>query len=299
MKQLQVSFDGTYDPTGYLFSLAKCLSASIRCSPYRALADDIVASSGFAFRMWVDGAQLCPSAMSIWEFAKQKPWVENGGLSCGYVQRLWDEDAVEAQRRLAAQELIEASVETGTAPVVWDVSGGEWGLITGCDREARLYETLKIDGTRALLPYDRLGKLEIPILSVLTVTGRTDKSAAQILADTKKLAASHLRGEEWCENAKGLAAYDALMSFVREKLTTDAEWNLQYYLGTYAGLKWYAWQFFAKYRESELEALYKTVYESWKRAFDLSCTDADAKEQIAALLETAKDAEAKALQIMA
>lgn len=57
MKKINVSFDGTTDTTGYLFSLMKSLSASLRCSKYHDWADDIVASSGFAFRMWVDSNQ--------------------------------------------------------------------------------------------------------------------------------------------------------------------------------------------------------------------------------------------------
>ena len=66
MKNLSVTFAGTTDPTGYLFSFAKCLSAALRCSRFADFADDAVAASGFAFRMWVDGGSLCPSATSIW-----------------------------------------------------------------------------------------------------------------------------------------------------------------------------------------------------------------------------------------
>jgi len=76
MKKLSLSWDGIEDPTGYLFSFAKCISAAVKNSPYSSLSEDIIASSGFAFRMWV-ASDLCPSAMSIWEFKKQKPWVEN------------------------------------------------------------------------------------------------------------------------------------------------------------------------------------------------------------------------------
>ena len=94
MKKLNVSFDGTADPTGYLFSLVKCLSAALRCGGYAEFADDIVAASGFAFRMWA-APDLCPSETSIWEFAAQKRWVENGGLTCGYAERLWGQDDID------------------------------------------------------------------------------------------------------------------------------------------------------------------------------------------------------------
>ena len=42
----------------------------VRNSPYETYAEDIIAASGFAFRMWVDAGQLCPCATSIWEFKK-------------------------------------------------------------------------------------------------------------------------------------------------------------------------------------------------------------------------------------
>ena len=115
------------------------------------------------------------------------------------------------------------------------------------------------------------------------------------MRDTKKLAAAHLRGKEWCDNAKGLAAYDALLAFVRDKLTADTAWNLEYMLGTYAALKWYAWQFFEKYGEAELAALYKTVYEAWQAAFD---GRAGEKARICELLEAAKTAETRAAALM-
>ena len=87
MKKLNINFEQTTDTTGYLFSLTKCLSAVLKCSEWKDFADDIIASSGFAFRMWV-AADLCPSAMSIWEFAKQPEWVANGGLVCDYTERM-------------------------------------------------------------------------------------------------------------------------------------------------------------------------------------------------------------------
>lgn len=65
----------------------------------------------------------------------------------------------------------------------------------------------------------------------------TSKTRTNIVADMKKLATSHLRGEEWCDNAKGIAAYDALIGFICNKYTNDVSWNLEYYLGTYAELK--------------------------------------------------------------
>lgn len=300
MKKVNVNFNGITDTTGYLFSFAKCLSAALMHSGYAGYADDIIASSGFAFRMWVDAA-LCPSAASIWEFRQQKPWVENGGLTADYAERLWGEDAVEEERRLKATEIIKTSVDSGIAAVSWDISGCEWGLITGYDDETSAFATLKISGEESSIRYDQLGRLDLPIMSVLTVTGKSDKSRGDIVRDTKKLAKSHLYGEEWCDNAKGLAAYDALIGFVTEKLMGESVWNLEYMLGTYAALKWYAWKFFEKYGEQELAALYKTVHEAWQAAFDANRRDMpldEKKAKMAELLTYAKDAETKAAEMM-
>ena len=296
MKKLNVSFEGVQDTTGYLFSLAKSLSAVLRCGGYEEYAEDIIAASGFAFRTWA-AADLCPSAMSIWEFKKQKPWVENGGLICRYVERMWGEDAVEKERREEAIQLIRESVDRGMAAVAWDISGAEWGIITGYDEENRILYTRKTDDSEDQIPYDRLGQLELPILSVLTVAGSAPKDDKQLVADTKALIASHLRGEEWCDNAQGIAAYDTLIEFIRDKLTPDVVWNLEYYLGTYAALRFYAWKFFAKYEEQELAALYDIVYRSWQEAFELKCNadvmDMEVREQLIALLQRAKEAEEK------
>ena len=298
MKKLPVTFAGTTDTTGYLFSFAKSLSAALRCSRFADFADDAVAASGFAFRMWVDGGSLCPSATSIWAFKKQKPWVENAGLVCDYVERLWGQDALEAERREAAIAMIRRSIDDGVAAVAWDISGSEWGLVVGYDDETETLATLKINGREDSVPYAKLGQLDLPILSVLTVTGSVPKSPEQLVADTKRLAVGHLRGKEWCDNAKGLAAYDALIGYIREKLTDEQGWNLQYYLGTYAALKWYAARFFAKYGEAELAVLYEDVYGAWKQAFDFSRAGKIDCAQIAAQLETAQAAETRAAEEM-
>ena len=300
MKKLEVTFKNTRDTTGYLFSLTKCLSAALSYGGYAEYAQDIIASSGFAFRMWA-ASDLCPSAMSIWEFQKQKPWVENGGLCCDYVERMWGQDEIEEERRLKGIEIIKESIDNGIAAVAWDISGCEWGLVTGYNDDTQTLYTLKIDGNDAEVSYSELGKLELPILSVLTVTGKTDKSPERIVRDTKKLALSHLRGKEWCDNAKGLEAYDSLITFVNEKLTVDILWNLEYYLGTYAALKWYAWQFFDKYGETELSEIYQKVYDCWQSAFDTlkeqgeHILNAESYKVISDALSKAKSLEEKAM----
>jgi len=307
MKKLKINWNGVYDSTGYLFSFAKSLSCAIKNSPWAEYAEDIIATSGFAFRMWVS-ADLCPSATSIWQFDMQKPWVENGGLSCEYVGRYWGQDDIEEERRLQAIANIKKSIDNGIPAVSWDIGVPEWGLITGYDDETQMFNVLAIndlsnsDNGGVQMPYDQLGKREIPILSVLTVTGKTEKSAESILRDTKKLAVSHLKGEEWCDNAKGLEAYPALIRHFEADFNPEASWNLEYFLGTYAPLKYYAWKYFDKIQELELGAIYKAVYEAWQEAFNIKTTQDitldETRAKIASLLKSAHEKEIKAVEIM-
>jgi hypothetical protein len=304
MKKLNIAWDAVYDSTGYLFSFAKSLSCAVKNSPWAEYAEDIVATSGFAFRMWV-AADLCPSSTSIWGFDGQKPWVESGGLTCDYVGRYWGQEQIEEEKRLEAIGNIKKSIDKGIPAVSWDIGVPEWGLITGYDDDTQMFVTLAInaanDGTQ--LPYDQLGKLELPILSVLTVTGTNGKSKSDILKCTMKLATSHLKGEEWCDNAKGLEAYPAL---IRHFESSDPEfalcWQMEYLLGTYGALKYYAWKYFEKMEQTELAGIYKAVYDEWQEAFrtkkEQDASKPDVKAKIAALLKSAYEHEIKALAIM-
>lgn len=302
MKKLNVTWEGVCDSTGYLFSFAKSLSCAVKNSPFAELAEDIVASSGFAFRMWVS-PDLCPSATSIWAFAGQKPWVENGGISCNYIERLWGQDNQEEKQRLAAIKMIKQSIDKGIAAVSWDIGAAEWGLITGYDDEAQKFAVLSITGSEEEMDYELLGRREIPILNVLTLEERNSRTQEEIIAGAKNLAKSHLLGKEWCENAQGLNAYPALIKHLE---SDDPElalsWNMEYFLGTYAALKEYAWKFFDKYQLNELAELYKTVFESWQKAFELKkfmdFSLEENRKTAAGLLKQAEECERKALELM-
>lgn len=194
MKKPNITWDGVKDTTGYLFSFAKALAAALKNSPYHEYAEDVIAASGFAFRMWV-AEDLCPSATGVWEFKQQKPWVESAGITCAYVERLWGEEAVEEERRLAAIEMIKKSIDNGIPTISWDIGVCEWGLVTGYDDKAEKLAILSITGAEEEMAYAQLGKREIPILSVLTITGTTGKAQGTIIADTLKLAKNHLLGQ--------------------------------------------------------------------------------------------------------
>ena len=300
MKKLNITWDGVHDGTGYLFSLAKSLSCAVKNSPWADYAEDIVATSGFAFRMWVS-ADLCPSATSIWGFDGQKPWVENGGVTCDYVGRYWGQDNIEEEKRLEAIANIKKSIDNGIPAVSWDICVCEWGLIIGYDDDTKCFAVLGITGENEM-PYDQLGKRELPLLSVLTITGKSDKSQENIIYDTKKLAVFHLKGGEWCDNAKGLEAYPALIRHFEDDFNSDRSWNMEYFLGTFGALKYYAWKYFEKMEQTELSEIYKAVYEAWYESFKIKkeqvVSQPEVRAKIAALLKSANENEIKAVEFI-
>ena len=293
MKKLNVTWDGIFDSTGYMFSFAKALCCAVKNSPFSGMAEDIVASSGFAFRMWVS-PDLCPSATSIWQFNLQKSCVENGGLHCNYIERLWGQEEIEEKRRLEAIDIVRQSIGSGIPAISWDIGVCEWGLIVGYDDEAEKFAVLPITGQEEEMDYACLGKRELPILNVLTVLGRAEKTEEDIVSNTLQTAQNHLQGKEWCENASGLEAYSALIKHLEAEDTEMAcSWNLEYFLGTYAPLKWYAWKFFESHGLQELAVLYKSVYENWQKAFEMKKTlDMSVQENRGSLAELLKQAEA-------
>lgn len=303
-KHLNISWEGIPDATGYLFSLAKSIACAVKNSPWSEYVEDIVATSGFAFRMWVSN-DLCPSATSIWDFDSQKYWVENGGLLCEYVGRYWGQENIEKEKQLEAIKIIKASIDKGVPAISWDIGVPEWGLITGYDDANNLFDTLPINVAKSgstTMPYDVLGKRELPILSALTITGISNKKQEDIVRDTMRLAVDHLKGREWCENAKGLDAYPALITIFNDSPDMASSWNAEYFLGTYGALKEYAYKFFDKVGQTELAQLYKDVFYAWMEAYKVKknedATLPETRAKIVSLLESAYKNEQKAVEIM-
>ncbi|MCL2433601.1 MAG: hypothetical protein FWD16_03670, partial [Clostridia bacterium] len=87
-----------------------------------------------------------------------------------------------------------------------------------------------------------------------------------------------------------------------EKYDPAADWNLDYNIGTFGGLKYFAWKYFDKYGEDDLATLYQDIYEAWQQAFDLKTiadmADPATREAIATALKTAQAKEEKALGAM-
>ena len=127
MKTLNVTWDGIQDPTGYLFSFAKSLSCAVKHSPWPEYAEDIVATSGFAFRMWVTRIYARPPPASGssgcrspgWKTAGSPPSMSSG---CGG----WKPNREEARRREAV-ETVKRSIDRGIPAVSWDIRGAGMG----------------------------------------------------------------------------------------------------------------------------------------------------------------------------
>lgn len=303
MRSLDITWEhGVKDTTGLLFSYAKALGTSVKNSPYSEIAEDVIATSGFAFRMWVDEQQLSASVMSKWELDGQKIWVENSGLKCDYVGCRIEDNNSPKEIKMEAVTIIETSINQGIPAVAWNIEGCEWGLITGYDKEKECFSILSITGNQNRMSYDLLGIGEHPYLSVLTLTGKSEKSQEDILKDTLKMAAGHLMGEEHSEYKTGLEAYPAFLRFFEEDSVDNLDWNREYYLGTYTGLKYYAYQYFIKQEMSVLAELYQRVYENWKKSFDLKRAHVGMNEstrnQIRELLKEAYEAEKVAVEFM-
>ena len=300
----RVTFDGIDDPTGYLFSLAKSIACAVKHSPWAQYAEDIVATSGFAFRMWVR-EDLCGSATSTWYWNNIKPWVESGGFACAYIGRYWDEKKVEKKKRLEAVALAKQSIDRGIPAVSWDIGLPEWGLLTGYDDKAKTFAALSQVKGESEMPYKKLGKCEIPILCLLAITGRTGKSQENILRDTMRLAVTHLEGREDCDRelTQGLAAYPSLIKhFEAEDSAFALCWNMEYHLGTYGALKHYAWKYFQKMEQRELAGLYREIADAWLAAFEIKrgeeINQPEGRQKIAAFLKNAHERETQAVEIM-
>jgi len=240
------------------------------------------------------------------------PWVENSGLLCNYVGRYWGQEHIEKEKQLEAIKIIRDSIDRGIPAVSWDIGIPEWGLVTGYDDDTQMFYTLPINAEKTdpsssaynytQMPYDVLGKRELPILSVLTITGKTDKSKEDILCGTIKMAVNHLKGGEWCENAKGLEAYPALTRIFDENPDISASWNAEYFLGTYGALKEYAWKYFEKTGKTELAELYKAVFNAWMEAFRIKSNEdaasPEVRAKIVSLLQFAYNNEKEAVKLM-
>jgi hypothetical protein len=212
-------------------------------------------SSAFAFRIFVNEV-LCPSAMSMFNWTAVLPEViEQAGYRCDYTSRMWDENSKEKQRRGQAHGRIIRAIDNGIPAVVWDVADVEWGLIVGYNDDKKEYNTLTHTGQPSVLPYAKLGRNGIDILSVAIPLRPNSRRTDEIIHNSLRAAVDHADQKEWIDERpkyqNGLAAFD-LWATVLEKwakivkaekadnIGTDISFCALYYASHYYSARSYA-----------------------------------------------------------
>ncbi len=214
----------------------------------------LMGSSAFAFRIMANEI-MCPSAMSMFDWTEVLPEViEQSGHDCYYISRLWHEGDKEEERRRQAHELMVQAIDGGIPAIVWDVAEAEWGLIIGYDDETGLYDAVTNNGKKTNLPYEKLGKNGIDILSVTIPGNSNGRSRDEIIHNSLMTAVQHAWQKEWMDRPKyqdGLPAYDMWATIferwqmlaedgMAENIKTDLCSSAEYYSSHYYSARCYA-----------------------------------------------------------
>ena len=215
----------------------------------------IMGSSIFAFRIFVN-ENMCPSAMSMFSFKEILPEaMEQAGYNCIYIERMWNETGKEKEKRIAAHRAIQAGIQRGVPAIVWDIVDTEWGLISGYDDKKELYSTLSHKGKSSSLPYKKLGKNGVDILSV-SIPGESNfRNRKKVIINALSAAVAHADGKEWIDDRpvyqNGIMAFDLWLSIFEkwswivaknksDKIGVDIFLLAGYYAGHYYSARCYA-----------------------------------------------------------
>lgn len=281
----------------------------------------LMGASGFAFRIFMNKC-LCPSAMSMFDFGAILPEaVEQAGYRCRYVSRMWDEGALEGQRRQEACAAIAEGTEQCRPAIVWDVADCEWGLVTGYDDTRKVYITLTHAGKPSKLKYGRLGKNGIDILSVAIPREHNNRSRKDVVRKSLEMAVDHAEQREYIDRPdyqNGLAGFEmwaevmdaGAMLADAGKLTCcgdDALRFAEYYAGCYYGARCYARDYLKMIADgdkhlSEAAACYEEVATClrvvWKCFVKRQWPKAETFKELAQSIRDAKTAEKRAVALV-
>lgn len=214
----------------------------------------LMGSSAWAFRISVNEV-FCPSAMSIFDFNTLLPETINQcGFEAQHIARFWNDDAHEQSKREEAHAAIIASIDRGVPVVVWDIAEVEWGLVVGCDSQKKTYHTLTHRGERSELPFERLGRNGVNILSVSLVGAPNGRGQDQVIRKSLQIAVDHAQQREWTQRPayqNGLEAFEMWATlYEKAALIADAVgtdrvpeevWvSPKYYADHYFGARCYA-----------------------------------------------------------
>jgi hypothetical protein len=214
----------------------------------------LMGTTAFAFRIWVNKL-MCPSAMSVFTWsAILTEAVEQAGFHCVYIDRTWDEDDKEQEKREQARAEIIKRIDSGIPAIAWDVANAEWGLIIGYDNEKQSYLTFTCQGKPSSLSFSRLGKNGINVLSVTIPAKPNERSRENVILNSLEAVVAHAEQKEWADRPdyhNGLAAYD-LWALLFDKwalivetgkgnnLPSDLPRFALYYAGHYYSARCYA-----------------------------------------------------------
>lgn len=186
--------------------------------------------SGFAFSINI-AKQLCPSGPTAWRHDKCMSLLSNLGVE-SQMLLAFDDAPDYQQKQIEAQKIIVGALDNGIPSVVWSMSIPEYYVIYGYDDSQYFF-----DGPNkgaGVLPFEKLGKTEVPLIHLLTIDTKTPESDAKIIKDTLEFAvfeSTNPASMHWHDHgyAGGLDAYE-LWAQELEKgdiLGTGAHYNAQ------------------------------------------------------------------------
>lgn len=274
----------------------------------------LMGTSAFAFRIFINEV-MCPSAMSVFDWSTILPEaIEQYGYGCVYLSRLWDEDDKEEERREAARTAIVEGIDRGAPAIVWDIAGHEWGLIVGYDENRQIYETLTYQGESSSLPFEKLGRNGIDILSVGIPSERNGRSREEVILRSLKAAIAHAEQREWVDRPQyqdGLPAYDLwallydrwaliLAHGKGDRIPSDIPSHAAYYATHHYSARCYARDYLRSIANgsetlqraaASYEAVASQLKPVWDHALTLSKPDSKALSRMAENIRSAKAAE--------
>jgi len=223
---------------GFTHSYVKALkagSASMVDLPIETYAT----LSGFALRTVVH-KDLCPSAMSVFDWELLSKAAEDIGFETKVITRLWDEDHLELEKRTEAHKMI---IESTNPVITWDASVPEWEIITTFDSVNNSYTGISVKGDPINLPIDKLGRREIPVLFVMELTSWIKPT--NIIEKILQIIINHNEGSEAIATPDYLEGYQAYDHWIEKmKTITEDDWDSRYYFETYAIMKKHASKYF-------------------------------------------------------
>jgi hypothetical protein len=190
---------------------------------------------------------LCPSAMSMFSFKEILPEsIEQTGYNSIYIERMWDAVDKEKEKRTEAHEAIVQAIGKGIPAIVWDIAEAEWGLVTGYNDNTNSYMTMTHEGKFVVLPYEKLGKNGIDILSVAIPGDPNKRNQDEIIINSLTAAVEHAKGNEWIDDRpkyqNGLSAFDLWASIfekwawiVESGKSDNIKMDLHFFARYYAG----------------------------------------------------------------